>query len=86
MEHDSDAATVPATSQPVATRSAAAKRMRLHRERRRNGLRCMMLEIREEELDALVRLGLLQKEMRNDIEAAIEAIYTLFERTLGSAA
>ena len=86
MEHDSDAATVPATSQPVATRSAAAERMRMHRERRRQGLRCLMIELRETELDALIRLGLLKPELREDPEAVCEGLYAHFERTLGSAA
>jgi len=48
------------------TRSAAAERMRLHRERRRLGLRCLMIELRETEIDALVRRGLLKWETRND--------------------
>ena len=33
--------------------SAAALRMRRHRERRRDGLRCMTIELRETEIDAL---------------------------------
>jgi len=43
-------------------RSAAAERMRLHRERRRKGLRCLTIELRESEIDALVRMGLLRAE------------------------
>jgi hypothetical protein len=38
-------------------RTPAAKRMRLHRERRRRGLRCLMIELRETEVDALIRGG-----------------------------
>jgi hypothetical protein len=34
--------------------SPSAKRMRLHRERRRDGLRCLTIELRETEIDALV--------------------------------
>jgi hypothetical protein len=37
-----------------ATRSAAAERMRLHRERRRHGLQCLMIELHVTEIEALV--------------------------------
>jgi hypothetical protein len=62
--------------------SAAAERMRRHRERRRDGLRCLTIELRETEIDALVRMGLLKSEMRNDANAIIEALYAHFDRTL----
>ena len=42
----------------------AAERMRLHRERRRLGLRCLMIQLRETEIDALIRIGLLKPDMR----------------------
>ena len=38
--------------------SAAAERMRRHRERRRQGLRYPIIEFHETEIDALVRRGL----------------------------
>ena len=38
-------------------RSAAAERMRRHRQRRRDGLRCLTVEVRESEIDTLVRMG-----------------------------
>ena len=56
--------------------------MRRHRERRRDGLRCFMLELRETEVDALIRMGLLRTEMRNSPNDIIDALYVLFERTL----
>ena len=56
--------------------------MRLHRERRRKGLRCLTIELRETEIDALVRMGFLRAEMRNDATAIIEAPYMHFDRTL----
>ena len=34
--------------------SHAAERMRRHRQRRRDGLRCLTIELRETEIDALV--------------------------------
>jgi hypothetical protein len=60
---------------------ADAERMRLHRERRRQGLRCLM---RETEIDALIRKGLLKSETRNDPSAIIEAFYAYLNRTLGT--
>jgi hypothetical protein len=69
------------TTEP-ATRSAAAERMRRHRERRRDGLRCLTVELRETEIDALVRMGLLKSEMRNDANAITDALYAFFDRTL----
>jgi hypothetical protein len=35
--------------------SPAAERMRRHRDRRRDGLRCLTIELRETERDALIR-------------------------------
>ena len=40
--------------------SLAAERMRLHRERRRNGMRSLWIELRVTEIEALVRIGLLK--------------------------
>src|SRR5215813_9433922 len=42
------------------TRTAAAERMRRHRQRRRDGPRCLVIELRETEIDALIRKGLLK--------------------------
>ena len=64
-------------------RTPAAARMRLHRERRRRGLRCLMIELRETEVDALIRGGLLEHETRNDRNAVLKALYGHFNRTLG---
>ena len=60
----------------------AAERMRLHRERRRRGLRCLMIELRETEVDALIRGGLLAQETRNERNAVLKALYGHFSRTL----
>jgi hypothetical protein len=73
------------TNQPTAapaTHSAAAERMRLHRERRRKGLRCLTIELRETEIDALVRNGLLRADVRNDLHSIEMALYEFLERTL----
>jgi hypothetical protein len=71
----------PPTCKPMA-RSTAAERMRLHRERRRLGLRCVTIELRATEIDALVRMGLLRPEMRNTPNDVVEALYLHFDRTL----
>jgi hypothetical protein len=56
--------------------------MRAHRQRRRDGLRCVTLEIRDGEVDALVRKQLLKPETRNDLSAIIDAFYVFLDRTL----
>jgi hypothetical protein len=58
--------------------------MRRYRERRRNDLRCLMIELRETEIVGLIRRGLLKSEMRNDTDEIVAALYTLFERTIGA--
>jgi hypothetical protein len=64
--------------------SPAAERMRRHRERRRDGLRCLIVELRETEVDALIRTGLLNSETRNDTSAVIDALYEFLDSTLGA--
>jgi hypothetical protein len=66
------------------TRSAAALRMRRHRERRRDGLRCMTIELRETEVAELVRQGFLQKDAHNDPQALRNAFYRFLDRILDS--
>jgi len=56
--------------------------MRLHRERRRNGMRCITIELRATEIDSLIRTGFLNSEMRNDLDAVRDAIYLHLEATL----
>jgi hypothetical protein len=62
--------------------SPAAERMRLHRQRRRDGLRCITLELRETEINWLVDGGLLKVDARNDPGAIRQAFYTLLDRIL----
>jgi len=80
MTHDAEMTASPPAERPC---SAAAERMRLHRERRREGLRCVTIEVRESEINMLVHMKLLKSEMRNDANAIIEALYTYLDRTLG---
>ena len=67
-----------------ATPSAPALRMRRHRERRRKGLRCLTLQVRDREIDALVRRGLLTAETRNVVREITMAFYKFLDLTLGS--
>jgi hypothetical protein len=62
--------------------SGAAERMRRYRERRRSGLRCLNIELRETEIDTLIRKGLLNQETRNDPEAIRNALYSHLDTTL----
>jgi hypothetical protein len=67
----------------AATRSAAAERMRAHRQRRRDGLRCLTIELREMEIEALARNGFLKTDARNDLRSIELALYEFLERALG---
>jgi hypothetical protein len=62
--------------------SAAALRMRRHRERRKDALRCLTIELRETEVTALIRKGLLKEDVRNDLRAVKSAFYGFLDRTL----
>jgi hypothetical protein len=64
------------------TGSPAAERMRRHRERRRDGLRCLNIELRATEIDGLIDRGLLKPETRNDAKSIIEALYAFFDKAL----
>jgi hypothetical protein len=81
MTHDAELTATPPATKPAP--SAAAERMRLHRERRRNGMRCLTIELRETEIDALIREGLLKSETRNDASAVSHALYEHLDCTLG---
>jgi hypothetical protein len=60
----------------------AAERMRRHRQRRRDGMRCFTVELRATEIETLVHKGLLKWETRNDRNAIIEALYAFLDDTL----
>ena len=66
----------------TASPTPAAERMRRHRERRRDGMRCLWIELRDTEIDALVQRGLLKQETRHDQNAIADALYDHLERTL----
>jgi hypothetical protein len=73
---------IPPSNESAAP-SAAADRMRRHRQRRRDGLRCFMIELRETEIDALIRNGLLPPENRHDYESVQSALYVFLDHALG---
>lgn len=60
----------------------STRRRRLHRERRRDGMRCLMVELHDTEINALVRAGLLKPETRHDRNAIADALYAHLEWTL----
>jgi hypothetical protein len=62
--------------------SPSAERMRLYRERKKNGMRCLMIELRETEIDALIRKGFLKADTRHDTSEIIDALYAYFDREL----
>jgi hypothetical protein len=69
----------PPSSAEPAIRTAAAERMRRHRQRRRDGLRCLMIELRETEIDALIKVGLLPPENRHDYDSVQSALYAFLD-------
>jgi len=64
--------------------STVARRMRLLRARKLAGLRCLTLEVRETEIAALVKKGLLRSDSQNDDKAIRDAFYSLLDRSLSN--
>ena len=60
-------------SELVRPTTPAAARMRLHRDRRRRGLRCLTIELRETEIDALIRIGLLEERSHDVVKPTYAA-------------
>jgi hypothetical protein len=56
--------------------------MARHRDRRRNGLRCITIELRETEIDALIRRAGLAPDSRTDMAAVRKALYAWFDDAL----
>ena len=80
----SEPAALDGAATPPNARSAAAERMRLHRQRRKEALRCLTIELRETEVDVLIRRGLLEADARNDRLAVVNALYRHLDDTLGA--
>jgi len=62
--------------------SSAALRMRLLRERRADGLRCIKFLIYDNQIDALVAQQLLPQDKRNDPEEIAKGLYAIIDRVL----
>jgi len=57
--------------------------MRLYRQRRRQGLRCISIPLHVTEvLHDLIRLGILREEQREDSEALRAAVFRLIRQAL----
>ena len=54
--------------------TAGARRMRASRQRQREGLRCVTLELREAEIDRLIDLGHLRQDEREDRKQVLLAL------------
>ena len=62
--------------------SSGAERMRRHRERRRDGLRCLRIELRATEINELITRGFLASDSRNEQAAVRDALYAFLDHTL----
>jgi SOS response regulatory protein OraA/RecX len=62
--------------------SDEAPNVRRHRQRKRDGMRCLIVELMETEVDALIRRKLLDADARNDNAAVLKAVYAHLERSL----
>jgi hypothetical protein len=68
------------TAKAQIARARATERMRRSRARRREGLRCCTLFLRDSEIAALIRLGLLPAEERENRIALVKAMHAFLER------
>ncbi len=70
-------------NEPNLSPSPAAERMRRYRERRRERRHCLMIEMPEAQINALVHIKALKAEMRNDPSAIVDAVHSFLDGTLG---
>jgi hypothetical protein len=63
--------------------SPATERMRRSRERRRQGLACLIVEVKTAEIDELISRGLIREEDRRDYNAVLLGLYRHLDQTLG---
>ena len=73
---------MPYQRAPRQDASPAALRMRRSRERQRDGMRCLTIELRETEIDALIHEGCLFPGARDDRNSIARALYVFLGRTL----
>jgi hypothetical protein len=62
--------------------SPASRRQQLYRDRRKRGLQCLTLEVRDEEVSELIRRGLLPPTEASDKSVIRRALYAHLDRTL----
>ena len=60
--------------------TAGALRMRASRRRRREGLRCVTLDLRQSEIDRLIDLGHLRRDERDDKNQVLLALYRFLDQ------
>ena len=65
---------------PTRSSSPAAQRMRRYRKRRSQGLRSVRILLDQTDIDALIRMKLLKKDQRQDVEALQTAVTGLVYR------
>ena len=65
---------------PTPSSSPAAQRMRRYRKQRRQGLRSVRILLDETDIDALIRMGLLKEDQRQDPKALQKAVLGLLYR------
>jgi hypothetical protein len=63
-------------------RSRSADRMARLRRRRQSGLRCLTIELRETEIDALIRGRRLARESRDNLAAVRKALHEFLDDRL----
>jgi hypothetical protein len=80
MSHEAEISITP----PALIAPSAAERMRAHRERKRKKMRCLRIELREKEIDVLIRKGLLLADARNELHAVRDALYRHLDDTLNA--
>jgi hypothetical protein len=81
MDHDPATAELSPTTREL-SRSTSAARMLRHRERRRKGLRFLGIELREREIEALIRRGRLHPDHRANSAAVRKALYGFLDQYL----
>jgi hypothetical protein len=75
LQQDGVAHMSPSAASSGAQGASSAERMRLTRQRRRQGLRCLVIEIREREISALIRRKRLSPDDRANLGAIRQALY-----------
>jgi len=65
---------------PTRSSSPAAQRMRRYRKQRRRGLRSVRILLDDTDIDALISMGLLKEQHRQDVEARQTAVTGLLYR------